>query len=130
MSELKERGRWIIDFEKKEITQVLKKEQIEELKKNDNEYTGYTEVVSGFSDVFDLISFLLPFGFSHKDFNRLEATYLQQHLPVEDMWMSIATYMRVNNVSRATVYNRINAGQLDTEKNGKFTFVKERDENR
>lgn len=40
--------------------------------------------------------------------------------------MTVREYMRVNNVSRATVYNRIEAGQLESEKSGKFTMVREK----
>jgi hypothetical protein len=116
------KGKYIINFGDLTIEQVLDKKQKKFLKEIDGQDVDF--VVNKFENVSEMLAFLLPDNFSHKDFLQLEASYLQLYMQ-EDAWMTIEQYKRALNVSRATIYNRIKAGELESKKDGGFTYVRE-----
>lgn len=109
----------IIDYKNKTITQQFEKIV-------DDEGNEIEEITCFFNDDFDLLSFLIPENFTHKDFEKLESIFMQEHLP-EGIWFTIADYGRYANCTRKTIYNKINRGELEVNKIGKYTYVKEKE---
>lgn len=73
----------------------------------------------------EVVSALLPDGLIHKDFERIESVYMQERFS-DGSWLSVKDYMRLNNIkSRNSVYLKIRCGELQTDKIGKYTYVKD-----
>jgi len=76
----------------------------------------------------ELISYIIPDDFNHKDFVDLEKNFLQNKISGLDVWLSITDYMRNNELkTRKSVYDRIKKGTLLSKKVSGFTYVKDKD---
>ena len=52
-----------------------------------------------------------------------DALAMQEDLPIEPLSVRIATAVRLTGIGRSTLYELINAGEIETVKIGRSTFI-------